>query len=109
MLVNRSNGEVLTTHVEVADNVFKRGLGLMFKGSYEGALVFPKVRDASFHGFFCFFPILLLCLDKENRVAHKKVLKPWSLLRLRCETVIELDARREWKVNEGDELSWNAD
>lgn len=108
MLVNRTKGRVVTPRVEVAGSLFRRGTGLMFRKSYDGALVFPGTGNATFHGFFCFFPILLLCLDEHNRVIEKKVLEPWKTARVDCATVIELDARKEWDVNVGDELSWDA-
>lgn len=81
----------------------------MFKRSYDGALIFPNVGKTSFHGFFCFFPILIVCLDKQNKVKSMKVLKPWEIVPVNCTTVIELDARKKWDVKEGDELSWNED
>ncbi len=109
MLVNRRSGRILTEHVEIADSFLKRGIGLMFRRKFDGALVFPNVGKTSFHGFFCLFPILLLCLDEQNRVREIKILKPWSVVDVDCETVIELDARRNWDVKKGDELVWNAD
>ena len=109
MLVNRTTGEVITKEVDVADNPLKRGLGLMFKRSYDGALIFPEVGKTTFHGFFCFFPILLLCLDEWGKVREKILLKPWRTVRVDCATVVELDARKKWRVRLGDELSWNVD
>ncbi|HIP74416.1 MAG TPA: DUF192 domain-containing protein [Euryarchaeota archaeon] len=108
MLVNRTKGRVITPKVDVADSLLRRGIGLMFRKSYDGALVFPKTGNATFHGFFCFFPILLLCLDENNRVIDKKILKPWRTVKVGCATVVELDARKKWEVNIGDELSWDA-
>ncbi len=109
MLVNRTKNIVLTEHVEIADSPWKRSTGLMFKRRYEGALVFPRVGREVFHGFFCFFPILIVCLDEQNRVKAKKILKPWAMVPVNCETVIELDARKRWEIDVGDELSWNED
>jgi len=109
VLVNRRSGRILTEHVEIADSFLKRGIGLMFRRNYDGALIFPNVGKTSFHGFFCFFPILLLCLDEQNRVREMKILKPWSVVDVDCETVIELDARKKWDVKKGDEMVWNAD
>lgn len=109
MLVNRTKNVPLTEHVEIADSFWKRAVGLMFKRNFRGALVFPGVGREAFHGFFCFFPILLVCLDKQNRVKEKKMLKPWAVVPVNCATVIELDARKEWAIDEGDELSWNED
>ncbi len=109
VLVNRRNGAVIAEHVEIADNFWKRGIGLMFKKSFDGALIFPHVGKTSFHGFFCRFPILLVCLDESNRVTETKVLQPWGVEDVNCATVIELDARRSYDIKKGDELVWNED
>jgi len=107
VLVNRRSGRVLAEHVEIANTFWKRATGLMFRRRFDGALIFPDVGRTSFHGFFCFFPILLVCLDEQNRVKETKVLRPWSVLDVDCKTVIELDARNHWDVKKGDELVWN--
>jgi len=107
VLVNRRSGEVLAEHVEIAQDPLRRGIGLMFRSGYDGAMIFPRVGKASFHGFFCRFPILLVCLDGDNRVKAKKILKPWAIVSVDCETAIELDARRNLDIKIGDELVWN--
>jgi len=109
VLVNRTNGATIVEHVEVADSFWKRATGLMFKTRYDGALVFPHVGREAFHGFFCFFPILIVCLDEQNRVKAIKTLQPWAIVPVDCETVIELDARTDWPIRIGDELVWNED
>ncbi len=103
MLVNLTKGEVISERVEYADTFLKRALGLMFRRSYDGALVFPLKGRTLFHGFFCLFPILLLCV-REGRVVCKKTLKPWSVVSVEGDYVIELDARREPRVEVGDEV-----
>ena len=109
VLVNTRTGKPIVERVEVADTFWKRGIGLMFKKSFDGALVFPNVGTTSFHGFFCFFPILLVCLDGDNRVVELKRLDPWQVVPVNCKTVIELDARRKYDIKPGDELIWNED
>ena len=108
MLYNRTKGVPLTPHVFLANTFLSRALGLMFRTRFDGALIFPSVGRARFHGWFCFFPILLLCL-RGNVVVAKHVLKPWRTVLVDCDTVIELDARRKWDVDVGDELIWHAD
>jgi uncharacterized membrane protein (UPF0127 family) len=108
-MVNRTKGKTITERVDVANTFFSRAWGLMFRKEYDGAMVFPHVGRESFHGFFCFFPILLVCLDEQNRVKDIKLLKPWRLVPVNCETVIELDARKKWEIEKGDELSWDED
>ena len=103
MLVNLTKGKVLSEHVQFARSFFQRALGLMFKKEFNGALIFPINGRTSFHGFFCNFPILLICL-KHHRVVCKKILKPWTVVEVDGDTVIEMDARKEVPVDVGDEV-----
>jgi uncharacterized membrane protein (UPF0127 family) len=103
VLINLTKGKVLAERVEVASSFLKRATGLMFKKSYDGAMIFPIQGRTSFHGFFCNFPILLICL-RHHRVICKKILNPWSVVEAEGDTVIELDARREIPVDVGDEV-----
>ena len=103
VLINLTKGKVLTEKVEFADTFLKRAVGLMFRGSYDGALIFPLRGKTLFHGFFCFFPILLICV-KGRKVVCMKVLKPWSLTEVEGDYVIEMDARRDVPVDVGDEV-----
>lgn len=69
---------VLFNHVEVADTLWTRFLGLQFRkhlGEREGLLLVP---DSSIHMLFMRMSIDAIFLDAENRVikiAHN--LKPW--------------------------------
>ncbi len=107
MLVNKRTGKIVAERVEVAKTFWKRATGLMLKRKYDGALVFPNVGREAFHGFFCRFPILIVCLDQNNRVTDLKILNPWSVVAVNCRTAIELDARRAWDIKKGDELVWD--
>jgi uncharacterized membrane protein (UPF0127 family) len=79
-LVEPEGGQVIAARLELADNEWKRFIGLMGRPSIaagDGLLLDPC---NSIHMFFMRFPIDVLFLDKENRV--KKVLlrlKPWRL------------------------------
>ncbi len=103
MFINLTKGKVISEHVEIADSFLKRAIGLMFRRGYDEALVFPLKGKTSFHGFFCFFPILLICI-KDNHVTCKKVLRPWSLETVEGDYVVEMDVRREISVDIGDEV-----
>ena len=107
MLYNRTRGVVIARRVRLARGIW-RGIGLMFRRSFDGALVFENVGKSTFHGFFCFFPILLLCI-KNGRVEDMRILKPWSVVHVNHDHVIELDARKEWPVGVGDEVVLNED
>ena len=102
-LYNRTKGVTIAEKVEIADTFFKKLLGLMFRESYEGAMLFPVGGRSCFHTMFCRFPILFLCV-KDGRVACKKVVYPWRFACLEGDVVIELDARRGVEVDVGDEV-----
>ena len=101
VLVNLTKGIVLSKRVQWARSFFRRAIGLMFRKNYDGALIFPIRGKTTFHGFFCRFPILLICL-KDNRVVCKKVLPPWGVEEVWGDTVIEMDARKHAPVDLGD-------
>ena len=96
------NGHVLCP-LEVARG-WKRIIGLMFRKGYSGALLFEDVKGEYFHTFFCRFPILFLFLDEDLVVRKTAVLPPWRVIRSDYPTVIELDARRGWRIEEGDRV-----
>lgn len=60
---------------------FTRGIGLMFRSKETKNLVFYFNRPVklSITAYFVFFPFLAIWLDKNNRVIHKEVVKPWKL------------------------------
>ncbi len=107
MLYNRTRGVVITKRVRFARGIW-RGIGLMLRRSFDGALIFENVGKSAFHGFFCFFPILLVCI-KGNTVVGIRVLRPWRVVHVDCDHVIELDARKNWPVSVGDEVIWDED
>ena len=100
---NLTKGLVIDLPVEWADTFLKRATGLMFKKKYDGAMIFPIKGEAHFHGFFCFFPILLVCV-KDRKVVCKKILHPWHVEKVRGDYVIEFDARRDIPLDVGDEV-----
>ena len=70
--------------VEIADSAWKKFKGLMFRKTFEGALVFPLHKEtrfgASIHTFFMQFPIDILFLDKDKKVIDlRRDVKPWTL------------------------------
>ncbi len=103
VLVNLSKGKVIRKEVSFARSFLQRAIGLMFRPSFEGALVFPLHGRTSFHSFFCRFPILLLCV-KDGVVTCKRVLPPWSLAEVEGDYVVELDARMGADVDVGDRV-----
>ncbi len=60
---------------------FGRISGLMFRSKETKNLLFDFEKDVSykFHSMFCFFPFLILWLDKKNKVIDFKLVKPFIL------------------------------
>jgi uncharacterized membrane protein (UPF0127 family) len=65
----------------VADNFFKRALGIMFKKDEFSPLlfIFEKTQKISIHSFFC-PPFIAVFLDDKKRVVQVNKMRPFSLL-----------------------------
>jgi uncharacterized membrane protein (UPF0127 family) len=64
----------------VADNFFKRALGIMFKKRFSPLLfIFEKTQKISIHSFFC-PPFIAVFLDDKKRVIQINKMRPFSLL-----------------------------
>jgi uncharacterized membrane protein (UPF0127 family) len=59
---------------------FRKGTGLMFRPRNTDNLVFSfnKETRRPFTGLFCFFPFLIIWLDKRNKVLSIKLVKPFE-------------------------------
>jgi uncharacterized membrane protein (UPF0127 family) len=54
--------------------------GKMFSFSREPLLfIFKKEKNISIHTFFCFLPLEVKWLDKNERITKKAVMKPFSI------------------------------
>ena len=63
--------------IKIADNYFKRLIGLMFKRDIDYGLLIILKYGSGIHTCFMFFTIDVYFLD-ENRIVIEKVrLKPW--------------------------------
>ncbi len=94
--------------LEIADTFFKRALGLMFKKTYKKLLLFEINGKTSFHSMFCFFPITLFVV-KNGRVVKKHILKPFSVVFVEGDVVIETNIRNNVCLDVGDEVVIVAD
>ncbi len=57
---------------------FGKFKGLMFSRREKSrALLFDS--RGNIHSFFCFFPFLILWVDKENNILDKRIVKSWKM------------------------------
>jgi uncharacterized membrane protein (UPF0127 family) len=66
--VHQASGRVLAERLQVADNFFTRGLGLMFRRRFEPGQGLWITACNGIHMFFMNFPIDAVFLDKQQRV-----------------------------------------
>ncbi len=82
MKVNLKNkGLVFVNDIVLADNFFSRLAGFQFRlrPHVEGFLFVP---GNSIHTFWCFFPLDLVFMTKDNRVVKViRGMKPWRMTR----------------------------
>jgi len=63
-------------------SLFGRFRGLMFRRRKNSEILlfnFEKPTKTIFHSLFCFFPFLIIWLDKENNVLESRICKPFLL------------------------------
>jgi uncharacterized membrane protein (UPF0127 family) len=74
------DGRVVSANVELADSYVKKVVGLMFRRSFDGALVFDMGRETydGIHMLFVRFPIDVVFLSPDKDIVDlKKNLRPW--------------------------------
>jgi uncharacterized protein len=114
MALIKSDGTVVSKGVEHANTFFKKLVGVMFRKSLEGALIFDMGHEAydGIHMLFVRVPIDVIFLDPEKTVIDLKTfLRPWTgtaFPRSRFRYVIELPAGTVEKtaIKAGDRLQW---
>ncbi len=99
------DGDVLAS-VEVASHFAARAVGLLGKGSYDGAMLLPHTRAV--HTLGMRFAIDVAFLDKELVVVATTTMRPWRLghprRRGRCVLEAEAGAFARWGLAPGDRL-----
>ncbi len=108
------DGRAVSADVEVADTYVRKAVGLMFRKSFSGALVFDMGRETydGIHMLFVRFPIDVVFLDSERRIVDLKVnLRPWlgtAFPKSRFRYAIELPAGAvvKFRLKIGDKLDW---
>ena len=104
-------GASIATHVEIADNWWKRFKGLQFRrplGKDHAILLRPC---PSIHTFWMRFAIDVVFLDGEGRVVDiRRHVRPWRAVvpKARSVAVIEMTAGAlPAHLNEGDVVCWS--
>ena len=94
----------------VADNFFKRALGLMFRdiGKNEGMIFYYRKRKLHIHTFFMRFPIDVIFLLDNEVVEVVRNLKPWRTYRSKVysNSMIEIRSDDRLEVEVGDKVEF---
>lgn len=100
------NDVVLADKVRIADNFFKRFIGLMGKKGLRNGAGLLLLKSPSIHCFFMKITIDAIYLSKDMKVLGIETLKPWSIGRHFRGTahVLELKEGAASKVNVGDRI-----
>ena len=67
--------------IKIADDYFKRLIGLMFKRDIDYGLLIVFKYGSAIHTCFMFFTIDAYFLDENRIVIEKVTLKPWKFYR----------------------------
>jgi uncharacterized protein len=115
MIRNLTTDKTLATRVVRCDTFWRRGRGLMFRGSLaeDEAYLFVERREsvaqAAIHMFFVFFPIAVVWLDRERRVvdtALARPFRPYYAPQHRAQYYVEGHPSLLERVSPGDELEF---
>ena len=81
MMILKHNGMLIASKVDLAENYYKKVLGLMFRSSipqdYALLFIFSKPGVVGVHMLFMRFPIAAIFLDDDKKIMATAVLKPW--------------------------------
>jgi len=104
--INEDTGEVVANEVELAEGLWRRLRGLMFRRKFllGNALLFKfkKPGRHRVHTFFVRFPIDLVYMDSDLKVVEvRPCLEPWRIYRPKAaaEYLIELPAGAAARAN----------
>lgn len=111
-VVNARTGQTIATSVEEAAGPWRSFRGLMLRRSLPAGhgMVFRPARGV--HTHFMRFPIDLIFLDREDRVAKvREAMVPWRFDFSSAAAVIELGAgtARAVDIRPGDQLRFEAE
>jgi len=108
-IINSTKYTILAEKTEVANTPFRRLKGLLGRTSLEEGHSLVIKPCSSIHTFFMQFPIDVIFLDKDNKVAAlAEALRPWRLFGapLKGKLVIELPSGTitRTKTSKGDTI-----
>jgi uncharacterized membrane protein (UPF0127 family) len=106
-VVNRTRGQVLATHAELADTTWRRFIGLMGRSQLAANSGLVLRPGGAIHMWFCRFPLDVLHVDTHGRVTHVlRGIKPWRMGPLRVGTgfTVELSEGAAEATQVGDEI-----
>jgi uncharacterized membrane protein (UPF0127 family) len=114
MSLTTNDGRIVTGCVELADTFIKQVVGLMFRKSFEGALIFDMGRETydGIHMLFVRFPIDVVFLGPDKKIVDVKAgLRPWTgtaFPNSRFQYAIELPAGtvEKYGLESGESLEW---
>ncbi|HTY91823.1 MAG TPA: DUF192 domain-containing protein [Methanocella sp.] len=114
MSLTAEGGRIVSADIEIADSFLSKLLGLMFRKSFAGALIFDmgRVTYDGIHMLFVRFPIDVVFLDPDRRIVDlKENVRPWvgtAFPKSRFMYAIELPAGTIAKVDlkAGEKLEW---
>jgi hypothetical protein len=114
MSLTKSDGTAITANVEFADSFIKQVIGLMFRKSFNGVLIFDMGRLTydGIHMLFVRFPIDVVFLDDDKKIVDVKAhVRPWvgtafprSLFRYAIE--LPAGAIERFYLKTGERLDW---
>jgi len=108
--------KVFGMRVEMAESIFEKMKGLMFRKKLDHALVFklkkPTRIGASIHSFFVFFPFDIVWVRKNKVVDLREKVAPFTLNltpKKEADFFIELPAGsiKKKKIKEGSKIKLN--
>jgi uncharacterized membrane protein (UPF0127 family) len=117
-VLRKSDGTVIASNVEMADSLFRKVTGVMFRRHLppDFAMIFDMGRemraDIAIHMMFVFVPIDVIFLDKTRTIVDiKRRLRPFiglAIPKKRARYAIELPAGTADAIalRAGDQLTW---
>ncbi len=72
MIINKTNGKVISKKEIICKNIFSQSRGLMFRRKKNLIMEFPFEKKVSLHNFFVFYPIDVILLNKNKEVIEIK-------------------------------------
>ncbi len=79
MIINGTNGKMISQRELICTTVFSQTCGLMFRKKQTLLMAFKRERVVSLHNFFVFYPLDVLVLDKNNVIVEiKRNFRPFT-------------------------------